>query len=97
DLHAPADTGRTATRLYEPLPERVGGCRVLGLLGEGGMGRVLRAEDPGLCREVALKVLRPELARDEQARQRFLREARAAAALQHDHVVAIHQVGEDGG
>jgi hypothetical protein len=81
----------------EPLPKQVSGYRVLGLLGEGGMGRVLHAVDPGLGREVAVKVMRADLARDEAARRRFLREARAVAALQHDHVVAVHQVGEDQG
>jgi WD40 repeat protein/tRNA A-37 threonylcarbamoyl transferase component Bud32 len=76
---------------------RLGGYRVLGVLGQGGMGTVLRAEDPGLCRPVALKVMRPGLAVHESARERFLREARAAAALRHEHVVTVYQVGEDRG
>jgi formylglycine-generating enzyme required for sulfatase activity/serine/threonine protein kinase len=76
---------------------RLGGFRVLRLLGEGGMGLVLEAEDPGLKRRVALKVMRPEVATHPQARERFLREARATAALTHDHVITIHQVGEDNG
>ena len=71
--------------------------RVLKLLGEGGMGMVFLADDPDLDRRVALKVMKPEAARDEQGRKRFLREARAAAAVEHDNVVAILQVGEDGG
>ena len=78
-------------------PERVGGYRVLGVLGEGGMGRVYLAEDPLLNRRIALKVLRPDAASRPDAAARFLREARAAAAVQHDHVVPIYQVGEDGG
>jgi serine/threonine protein kinase len=76
---------------------RLGGFRVLALLGRGGMGLVFRAEDPRLRRHVALKVIRPERAADASYRQRFLREARAAAALHHDHVVPIYQVGEDNG
>jgi WD40 repeat protein len=61
------------------------------------MGVVYRAEDPGLQRLVALKAMLPALAASESARQRFLREARAAAAIKHDHIVTIHQVGEDRG
>ena len=78
-------------------PARLGPYRVLKLLGRGGMGAVYAAEDPALHRPVALKTMRPELARDPDARERFLREARAAAAVESDHVVRIYQVGEDGG
>jgi WD40 repeat protein len=76
---------------------RLGPYRVLRLLGRGGMGFVYQAEDPQLRRPVALKVMKPELATDAPARQRFLREARAAAALAHDHVVPVYHVGEDRG
>jgi WD40 repeat protein/serine/threonine protein kinase len=76
---------------------RLGPYRVLKVLGSGGMGLVFLAEDVSLRRLVALKVMKPELARVDKARQRFLREARAAAALSHDHIVTIHQVGEDRG
>ncbi len=76
---------------------RLGPYRVLKVLGAGGMGVVFRAEDPQLQRIVALKAMLPTLAENESARQRFLREARAAAKLKHDHVVTIHQVGEDRG
>jgi WD40 repeat protein len=76
---------------------RLGQYRVLRVLGSGGMGVVFEAEDPDLQRKVALKVMRPWLAADEAARKRFLREARAAAALDHDHIVKIFQVGEDRG
>ena len=76
---------------------RLGLYRVLGVLGAGGMGIVFRAEDPQLERLVALKAMRPALAASTSARQRFLREARAAAAIKHDHVVAVYQVGEDRG
>jgi serine/threonine protein kinase len=75
---------------------RLGTYRVLRVLGAGGMGVVFQAEDPSLKRLVALKVLRPALAASDRARQRFLREARAAAAVKHDHIVTIYQVGEAG-
>jgi WD40 repeat protein/serine/threonine protein kinase len=76
---------------------RLGPYRVLKVLGVGGMGVVFKAEDPGLQRPVALKAMLPGLASSGAAKQRFLREARAAAALKHDHIVTIHQVGEDRG
>ena len=65
---------------------------VMRVLGRGGMGVVLEAFDSRLQRNVALKVLDPELADDEIARQRFCREARAAASVTHENVVAVHQV-----
>jgi hypothetical protein len=74
---------------------RLGGFRVLRRLGAGGMGLVFEAQDPVLGRPVALKVMKPELAAQPTARRRFLREARAAGALHHDHIVPIWQVGED--
>ncbi len=73
---------------------RLGPYRVLG---SGGMGVVFEAEDTQLHRPVALKALLPALAASAAARERFLREARAAAAVAHDHVVTIYQVGEDRG
>lgn len=75
---------------------RLGDYRILRVLGHGGMGIVFEAEDIALYRRVALKVLRPDLA-DEEFRQRFVREARAAASLSHEHIVTIYQVGEDNG
>src|SRR5882672_11989411 len=65
---------------------------VMRVLGRGGMGIVLEAFDSRLQRNVALKVLDPELAHDETAKQRFCREARAAASITHENVVAVHQV-----
>jgi WD40 repeat protein len=76
---------------------RLGPYRVLGVLGQGGMGTVFVAEDPQLRRQVALKVMRPSAAAAARSRERFLREARAAAAIHDDHIVSIHQVGEDRG
>ena len=71
--------------------------RVLRLLGEGGMGLVFLAEDSLLSRPVALKVIRPEIADTPGIAQRFTREAQAAAAIKHDHIVTIYQVGQENG
>jgi hypothetical protein len=68
---------------------------ILEVVGQGGMGVVLKGFDEKLRRVVAIKVLAPELAASGTARQRFTREARAAAAVSHDHVVTIHAVEED--
>src|SRR5262249_31312881 len=76
---------------------RLGSYRVLKVLGAGGMGVVFQAEDTALQRKIALKAMLPSLAANESAKQRFLREAQAAAAVEHDHTVGIYQVGEDGG
>jgi serine/threonine protein kinase len=76
---------------------RLGPYRVLELLGQGGMGAVFRAEDPALGRQVALKVMLPELARSSSAKARFVREARSQAQVDHDHVAVIHHVGEHAG
>ncbi len=73
----------------------LGPYEVQQFLGRGGMGIVLRALDPQLNRVVAIKVLSPELAVDVSSRRRFLREARAAAAVSHPHVVTIHAVAVD--
>jgi serine/threonine protein kinase/formylglycine-generating enzyme required for sulfatase activity len=75
---------------------RLGSYRVLKVLGSGGMGVVLQAEDPALKRLVALKVMRPELAAKETNRQRFVREARATAAVEHAHIVPILHIGQEG-
>jgi len=70
---------------------RLGPYRILKILGAGGMGVVFQAEDTKLKRPVALKAMRPALAGSPSSRQRFLREAQAAAAVRHDHVVTIYQ------
>ena len=74
---------------------QLGPYEVIGVLGEGGMGIVLKAFDPSLNRVVAIKVLAPQLAASGAARRRFSREAKAAAAVVHDHVIAIHAVDTD--
>ena len=66
-------------------------------LGRGGMGIVYLARDVQLDRDVAIKVLPTQLARQPESRERFLREARMAAGLSHPHIVPIHRVGEAGG
>ncbi|MFK7822309.1 MAG: serine/threonine-protein kinase [Planctomycetaceae bacterium] len=71
---------------------KLGQYEVYELIGRGGMGIVFRARDPKLNRIVAIKVLAPELAAHGNARHRFLREAQAAAAISHPHVVTIHAV-----
>jgi serine/threonine protein kinase len=76
---------------------RLGPYRVLRVVGAGGMGVVFEAEDPTLERRVALKAMLPHLASNPTARERFLREARAAAKIQHDRVAAVYQVGEERG
>ncbi len=71
--------------------------RILEKLGEGGMGVVYRAEDTRLDRVVALKCLAAHLLDDTEAKTHFLREAKAAAALDHPNVCAVYDVGEEGG
>ncbi len=74
----------------------VGRYKILGRLGQGGMGTVYEAEDPELQRKVALKVLLPELAEKPRALKRFKREAQSVAALSHPNVVTLYTFEEDG-
>jgi len=76
---------------------RIGPYEVVEVIGRGGMGVVLKGLDPSLSRHVAIKVLAPELATSATARRRFAREGKAAAAIGHDHIVAIHAVDTSGG
>ena len=78
------------------VPERIGRYQVLGELGQGAMGTVYRGRDEMLDRDVAVKVMSKGLA-DADARARFLREARAAARLQHPNIVVIYELGEHEG
>jgi TolB-like protein len=74
----------------------LGGYRLLRELGRGGMGVVYLAHDDALQRDVALKVLQPSLAKDPEFEQRFVREARTAAKLDHPNVVPVYSAGRDG-
>ena len=76
---------------------RLGRYEVKFQLGAGGMGEVYLAEDTQLGRRVAIKILPPEAVSDEHARKRLVREARAAATLDHPNICSIHEVGEEGG
>ena len=76
---------------------RLGGYEVIEVIGRGGMGVVLKAFDPALHRLVAIKVLAPQWVPSSAARDRFAREARAMAAVRHDHVVAVYDVDEVNG
>jgi serine/threonine protein kinase len=76
---------------------RLGPYIIRKVLGSGGMGLVLEAEDPHLKRPVALKVMHATMAASPAFRQRFLHEAQAAAALDHEHIVTIYQAGEEHG
>jgi hypothetical protein len=96
---APEEVAREAHALLAPAqgPDelgRLGRYRVLRVLGAGGMGIVLEAEDTALRRPVALKVMKRALAVGGTAHERFLQEARATAAVVHDHIVTIHDVDE---
>jgi WD40 repeat protein len=75
----------------------LGEYEVQEVIGQGGFGVVLKAYEPALHRLVAIKVLAPALAGSATARRRFSREAKAAAAVCHDHVVAVHAVHESDG
>ena len=76
---------------------RLGPYQVVAPLGSGGMGEVYRARDTRLDRTVALKVLSPDLAADPSFRSRFEREARAISALNHPHICALHDIGQQDG
>src|SRR5688572_5706493 len=87
-LGAPAAGGEVGT---------LGPYRVVRELGRGAMGAVYLALDTRLDRSLALKVMLPEVAADAGARERFLREARAAARVTHDHVVTVYEADERDG
>ncbi len=73
---------------------RLGPYEIQASLGSGGMGVVYKAQDTRLKRQVAIKLLPPDLTRDETAKQRFLQEAKAASALDHTNICTIHEINE---
>ena len=76
---------------------RLGPYEITAPLGSGGMGEVYKARDTRLDRTVAIKILPPQLADDPQFRERFDREARAVAALNHPHICILHDIGSQDG
>lgn len=97
----PASVTDEAPPFHPPLHKgdigRLGRYRIIKRLGKGGMGEVYLGYDDTLRRKVAIKVLPPRLAEHPGARQRFLREARTAAAVRSEHIVTIIDVDEDDG
>ncbi len=94
---APAVTALAAPEPAETVADEVAGFRLEGLIGRGGMGVVYRARQPGLDRVVAVKVIDPARAADPGFRERFAREARLAAAIEHPNIVPVYSTGEDRG
>jgi hypothetical protein len=74
-----------------------GGYRIQGTIGRGGMSVVYLAEHPRLSRTVALKIIAPELAEDDTFRERFVRESRVAASLDHPNIIPIFDTGDEDG
>ncbi|PYQ52569.1 MAG: hypothetical protein DMF78_10990 [Acidobacteria bacterium] len=87
---------RVIMRASMELPDYVGRFRVLDLVGEGAMGVVYRGRDQSLDRDVALKVMRAKSAEPED-RERFLREARSVARLQHPNIITVYELGDHDG
>lgn len=95
---APSPEQQTAAEVGEhALPATLGGYQLLQKLGQGGMGAVYLARQISLDRHVAVKTMKPELARDARFLVRFTREAYAAAQLTHHNVVQIYDIGQDRG
>lgn len=93
----PDDEATHAVPTVEELAEFFPQLEVLSLIGRGGMGVVYKARQKSLHRDVALKLLAPERAGDPMFTRRFASEARSLAALNHPHIVGVHDFGEAGG
>jgi serine/threonine protein kinase/tetratricopeptide (TPR) repeat protein len=94
------ESAKTSEATLDPVllvpGSHLGPYEILDCIGRGGMGLVYRARDPRLDRQVAIKLLLPDMAADPQARERLRREALAAAALDHPFICKIFEIGEDG-
>ncbi len=93
-LLSPAAPSPSRERAVEALPEKLSGHKIIGLIGTGGMGRVLLASDEGLGRKVAIKTLGSRYLHDDLLRTRFMQEARAMARLSHPNIVRIYSLGQ---
>ncbi|KUN19934.1 serine/threonine protein kinase [Streptomyces antibioticus] len=91
------DTSLFSGRPSELIGRQIAGYRIEREIGRGGMAVVYRAHDLRLDRTVALKLLAPELARNDTFRRRFTHESRAAAAIDHPHIVPVFEAGETDG
>ena len=97
DAPPEAKPERPKAAALAPIPKRIGGYQILEPIGRGGMGAVFRARQIAMEREVALKLLPPELASNAKYIRRFIREARSAGMLNHGNLVHVHDVGEADG
>ena len=93
ELKPEFETGAFPKMREEQVPRGGGVYRVVGEVARGGMGMVLRAHDADLGRDVAIKVLHPELARQSESVQRFVEEAQIGGQLQHPGVVPVYELG----
>lgn len=92
-----AKPDRPPTEISSPPSGQIAGYRLEEQIGQGGMAVVYRARDERLDRRVALKLLAPAVAADAAFRQRFIRESRAAAAVDHPNIIPIYEAGDAGG
>jgi serine/threonine protein kinase len=82
------------TRLSVPPGTRLGPYTIVARIGVGGMGEVYLAEDPRLGRNLAIKLLPPELDRDAERLDRFISEAKAASALNHPNIITVYEIDQ---